>query len=691
MQPEMTDVDLDEQDTEHVSPDDKDLNATAQVTSTERQELPVSEPVAEKPSEESSEEPPEKAAESTEVKKMDDESTEAQKNDESTEAKRTEESKQSEAIAELKSSSSTDELAAKLEDVDLNVEEAESVDVRTVDSPDGTSEQLERSEDASPSEIDEVIEKSVEAGAVLSSDSGEESQQISSRPIDDHPNDERPDDDDNDSLSARPDEVNQSNQSHQSSQSIHENSHNEEEEDEEISTSSNSQPAGGFKVTNLDHLLSATLTDNTLTDEIKLNVLCSKIVALSVDSSVDVQPFADSILRLLIKEDMQKINSPECVQIFFANYIRHLPRKLLAEILSVLIAVFKKSLLNVESAKGILLDCLRLYVEESRCPANQENLIKHFLKEIIGQLCNYSCNVKELKTLIKISEDDPQLLALIRHANLHQRGRPASFFNFSGSRGSVLALSPLHKMPTQNGWTFICWFRIEPNPVNSQPYLYYLRSSKSNVGYSAHFTGNCLVLTSMKVKSKGFQHCIQYEFSPYRWYHCAITYHTATYISKWRTSEIKVYVNGQLTSNNEMAWQVQTQDVFDKCFIGGTSEIMNEAHLFCGQLSAIYMFHEALNPSQICAIHRLGPNYMGQYKYANEMFYFDTMPTVMKKVLYEEKLSSALFSLYTPVAIGGSSNEMNLSQLTEVTDLNLTLFSPQNPTHSVYSPHQKAT
>lgn len=79
---------------------------------------------------------------------------------------------------------------------------------------------------------------------------------------------------------------------------------------------------------------------------------------------------------------------------------------------------------------------------------------------------------------------------------------------------------------------------------------------------------------------------------------------------------------------------------------------MNEAHLFSGQLSCIYLFHEALNASAICAIHRLGPNYSGQFKYANEMFYFDTMPSVMKKVLYEEKLSSALFSLYTPVAIG---------------------------------------
>ena len=278
----------------------------------------------------------------------------------------------------------------------------------------------------------------------------------------------------------------------------------EPEQEQQEQQEQQQQESTNFKVTNLDQLLSSTLTDNNLSDEIKLNVLCSKIVALASDNTIDVQPFADSILKLLIREEMQKINSCECMQIFFANYIRHLPKKLLAEILSVLIAVFKKSLLNVESAKGILLDCLNLYVEESQknLSAN-ENLIKHFLKEIIGQLCNYSCNVKELKTLIKISEDDPQLLALIRQANLHQRGRPNSFFNFSGSKGSLLALAPLHKMPTQNGWTFITWFRIEPNSINSQPYLFYLRSSKSNVGYSAHFTGNCLVLTSMKVKGKG--------------------------------------------------------------------------------------------------------------------------------------------------------------------------------------------
>jgi len=34
------------------------------------------------------------------------------------------------------------------------------------------------------------------------------------------------------------------------------------------------------------------------------------------------------------------------------------------------------------------------------------------------------------------------------------------------------------------------------------------------VGYYANFLGNALVITSMKVKGKGFQHCVKYDFQP---------------------------------------------------------------------------------------------------------------------------------------------------------------------------------
>ena len=78
-------------------------------------------------------------------------------------------------------------------------------------------------------------------------------------------------------------------------------------------------------------------------------------------------------------------------------------------------------------------------------------------------------------------------------------------------------------------WCFGSWFypidRIikhswftEKSPVNSlkvQIYNFSFRTSKG-VGYSGHFLGNALVITSMKVKGKGFQHCIKYDFLPRR-------------------------------------------------------------------------------------------------------------------------------------------------------------------------------
>ncbi|CAG2161448.1 unnamed protein product [Oppiella nova] len=385
--------------------------------------------------------------------------------------------------------------------------------------------------------------------------------------------------------------------------------------------------------------LQEVINDSSISDEVKFGLLCAKIMSIvSSDNSQDANSITDNILHLLITDDLQRIRKPQTLRLFFRDYLKLLPSKIVAEILSVLIAVFKKSLLNLEAAKGLLLDSLTQTF-------HFDNLIKHFIREIINLQTSYSCDVRELRALLRQSEDDPRLLHYVRNANLLQRSRPNAFFAFPGSTGSVLALPPIQKWPIQNGWTFVTWFRLEPNAANSQPYLYFFRTSKTGVGYSAHFTGNCLVLTSMKIKGKGFQHCIPYEFSPFKWFHCAITY-----VTKWRGAEVKVYVNGQMTANTEIAWSVQTSDIFDKCFIGGTADL-NESHLFNGQLSAIYLFHEALNASQICAIHRLGPSYIGQYLHSNESQL--ELPMVMKRVLYEEKLSSSLISLYTPVAVEG--------------------------------------
>ena len=47
---------------------------------------------------------------------------------------------------------------------------------------------------------------------------------------------------------------------------------------------------------------------------------------------------------------------------------------------------------------------------------------------------------------------------------------------------------------------------------------------------------------------------------------------------------------------------------FDKCYLGASSEGETD-HMFCGQMSTVYLFSEALVPQQISALYKLGPSY----------------------------------------------------------------------------------
>ncbi|XP_011299743.1 neurobeachin isoform X2 [Fopius arisanus] len=288
---------------------------------------------------------------------------------------------------------------------------------------------------------------------------------------------------------------------------------------------------------------------------------------------------------------------------------------------------------------------------------------------MLGVLASYSITVKELKLLFgamkavkgKWPRHSAKLLNVLRQ--MPQRNGPDVFFSFPGRKGSAIVLPPMARWPYESGFTFTTWFRLDPiNSVNierEKPYLYCFKTSKG-VGYSAHFVGNCLVLTSMKVKGKGFQHCVKYEFQPRKWYMIAIVY----IYNRWTKSEIKCLVNGQLASSTEMAWFVSTNDPFDKCYIGATPEL-DEERVFCGQMSAIYLFSEALTTHQICAMHRLGPGYKSQFRFDNECYLNlpDNQKRVsdeqeppsmvdqsMQTVLYDGKLSNAIVFMYNPVA-----------------------------------------
>ncbi|XP_065282933.2 neurobeachin isoform X1 [Dermacentor albipictus] len=383
-----------------------------------------------------------------------------------------------------------------------------------------------------------------------------------------------------------------------------------------------------------------------LNDNLKFAVLIGFVEVGQVSNKEVV----NTVLHLLVggEFDMELnfvIQHPQNI-LHMLDLLDHCPSSLQAEVWSVFIAILKKSMRNLQACTevGLIEHILQRF-------SQVEEVVADLVIEMLGVLASYSITVRELKLLVgcmkatgnKWPRHSVKLMSVLRQMP-HRQG-PDCFFSFSGKKGAAIALPPLARWPYQNGWTLYTWFRLDPiNSVSierEKPFLYCFRTSKG-VGYSAHFVGNCLIFTSMKVKGKGYQHCVKYEFQPRKWYTVAIVY----IYNRWSKSEIKCFVNGQLASSTEMSWFVSTNDPFDKCYIGAAPELDDE-HVFCGQMSAVYLFSEALTAHQVCAIHRLGPGYQSQFRFEGESV---ALPESLKRVLYDGKLSSALVFMYNPVA-----------------------------------------
>uniref|UniRef100_A0A673HKF7 Lipopolysaccharide-responsive and beige-like anchor protein n=1 Tax=Sinocyclocheilus rhinocerous TaxID=307959 RepID=A0A673HKF7_9TELE len=318
-----------------------------------------------------------------------------------------------------------------------------------------------------------------------------------------------------------------------------------------------------------------------------------------------------------------------------------------AEVWSMFTAVLKKSLRNLQACTDIGL--IQLVLQRID---RVDTMIADLMVDMLGVLASYSITVKELKLFFsKLKGEQGQwpphavkLLSVLKC--MAQRNGPDSFFSFPGKSAAAIALPPIAKWPYQNGFTFHTWLRLDPiNNINvdkDKPYLYCFRTSKS-LGYSAHFVGGCLIVTSLKSKAKGFQHCVKYDFKPQKWYMVTIVH----IYNRWKNSEISCYVNGELASYGEITWFVNTSDTFDKCFLG-SSETADANRVFWGAVGAVYLFSEALSAAQILAIYQLGPGYKGTFKHKAESDLL--FAEHHKMLLYDGKLSASIAFTYNPRA-----------------------------------------
>ncbi|XP_036379275.1 neurobeachin a isoform X3 [Megalops cyprinoides] len=398
------------------------------------------------------------------------------------------------------------------------------------------------------------------------------------------------------------------------------------------------------------------------------------LIGLIQVGEVSNRDIVETVLNLLVGGEfdlemnfiIQDAESIACM----VELLEHCDVTCQAEIWSMFTAILRKSVRNLQTSTEVgLIQQVLLKM------SSVDDMIADLLVDMLGVMASYSITVKELKLLFSMLRGDGgvwprhaiKLLSVLNQ--MPQRHGPDTFFNFPGRSAAAIALPPIAKWPYQNGFTLNTWFRMDPlNNINvdkDKPYLYCFRTSKG-VGYSAHFVGNCLIVTSLKSKGKGFQHCVKYDFQPRKWYMISIVH----IYNRWRNSEIRCYVNGQLVSYGDMAWHVNTNDSYDKCFLG-SSETADANRVFCGQLGAIYVFSEALNPAQIFAIHQLGPGYKSTFKFKSESDIH--LAEHHKQVLYDGKLASSISFTYNAKA----------------TDAQLCLESSpkENPSIFVHSPH----
>ncbi|KAI1883660.1 hypothetical protein AGOR_G00233850 [Albula goreensis] len=318
-----------------------------------------------------------------------------------------------------------------------------------------------------------------------------------------------------------------------------------------------------------------------------------------------------------------------------------------AEVWSIFSAILKKSIRNLQACTETgLIELVLTRIDKT------DSMIADLLVDMLGVLARYSITVKELKLFFSKLQGEKgrwpphavKLLSVLKC--MPHRNGPDSFFSFPGKSAAAIALPPIAKWPYQNGFTFHTWLRMDPiNNINvdkDKPYLYCFRTSKG-LGYSAHFVGGCLIVTSLKSKGKGFQHCVKYDFKPQKWYMVTIVH----VYNRWKNSEISCYVNGELASYGDISWLVNTSDTFDKCFLG-SSETADANRVFCGQMGAVYLFSEALSAAQILAIYQLGPGYKGTFKYKAESDLL--FAEHHKMLLYDGKLANSIAFTYNPRA-----------------------------------------
>ncbi|KAL5962455.1 Lipopolysaccharide-responsive and beige-like anchor protein [Taenia solium] len=389
---------------------------------------------------------------------------------------------------------------------------------------------------------------------------------------------------------------------------------------------------------------------------------------------------ASSALSDLLNEFLNKGDVPESCIDQALILLRLSPTTLVdideSSVVAVLLTAIEKSDERVASKYLLLLSGLLSFTVSSR----SLRLIIHYLMSSNGIWRSHSY---ELIHQLKIASSFPNNM---------------SFFIFPGESKSVLMIPPISKFPYQNGWTFQSWIYIDPTLCKLSEvkprYLFSFQTDKG-LGYTAHFLGTLFIITSIRAKDKGLQHCVPTEFHPCRWYMLTIAF----VYNRWTRSELRCYVDGKITSSVEMAWPITGSDPFERpelqgrCSFDGQLRFESEVRGLLSETECKALIESKLSASIMFVYHPLACDHnlcLDQSPKPNSVYAHSPHGLMQGKVrsVRTTSLQSSIqslggiqllyllfeqldFALENAVGIGESQNDAKPFPISSITDLAL--------------------
>ncbi|CAK9279032.1 unnamed protein product [Sphagnum jensenii] len=255
----------------------------------------------------------------------------------------------------------------------------------------------------------------------------------------------------------------------------------------------------------------------------------------------------------------------------------------------------------------------------------QTELLLMKMAQLIQMIGGHSISGKDMRrifALLRSMKDGSRphhgtLLLQSLQGMLKEQG-PAVFFELSG-HDSGIAVRMRSWRPSNRGYSFCCWARVENFPLLSSRgaeegrMSLYSFSSESGKGCTLLLCNDQLVVESVSNKHHTVSLPVRLHLK--HWYFICITH-------SGRNS-LKVFLDGELVAIEKLRYP-KMNDNLSHFTVGTSSPLLAAAKesdsgetlsskwssAFCGQLGPLYLFEDAMSPDQVMAVYSLGPNYM---------------------------------------------------------------------------------